>query len=285
VSTILAYPECTEYVLNIQDVMEQPGIVGVRDTHVVGESELFYSKRGWCVFCKQAAAIVYENAEFDARESGPGEPAFLLENEWRVWQCHSCGWWDLLYDGKRADEVGGNHVRKVIRSAVLKCFDVKGSELPVEILREALARRPNLLNEIQPRKMEELACSVFSDFYDCEVVHCGGPNDEGFDLVVIVSDHPIVIQVKRRENYSKAEPVSTVVHFVGAMMFQDRRRGMVVTTSGRYSKAAKQKAELAVTKNMVDSLELVDANRLLEILNLYSTEPSDCWKKHLPTHR
>jgi restriction system protein len=285
VSTILAYPECTEYVLNIQDLMEEPGIVGARETHAVGEADLFYSQRGWCVFCKQAARNVYEKREADSLEAGTGEAAFLLENEWRVWQCDSCGWWDLLYDGKRSHEIEGTHVRKVIRSAVLKVFDVKSSELPVEILRKVLTRRPNLLNEIQPRKMEELARSVFSDFYDCEVVHCGGPNDEGFDLVVILSDHPIVIQVKRRENAAKAESVSTVVHLVGAMMFQDRRRGMVVTTSGRYSKAAKRKAELAVTKNLVDSLELVDANRLLEILNLYSTEPSDHWKKHLPTHK
>lgn len=52
--------------------------------------------------------------------------------------------------------------------------------------------------------MEELVASVFRDFYECEVEVVGKSNDGGVDVIVIDSDNPIMVQVKRRRNSIKA---------------------------------------------------------------------------------
>jgi hypothetical protein len=48
--------------------------------------------------------------------------------------------------------------------------------------------------------------SVFKDYFDCEVIHCGRSHDGGIDLILISADEPTVIQVKPRENPLVVEP-------------------------------------------------------------------------------
>jgi restriction system protein len=214
-SKLLAFAESIEYVQNTQEAMDDPGVSFAN--HVEGESELFYSKRDWCPFCKVTVSKVHHKREYESWDQDEREAQGFLDNEWHAWQCSSCGWWDLLYDGKRWDEFMGLHIRKVIRNGILKSFNISDAGLPVEILRSEIQKRPDVMYHIHPRKMEELVKSVFSDFYDCEVEHCGGPRDKGIDLLVIDSESPIVVQVKRRSRKNKTESFAIIRDLLGAM--------------------------------------------------------------------
>jgi hypothetical protein len=101
--------------------------------------------------------------------------------------------------------------------AILKEFKTNDVNLPIAALLNALAKDKRLLHQIHPTKMEELAQSVLSDFFNCEVMHVGKAGDGGKDLIVIQKDEPILVQVKRRSKENAVESVSTVRDILGTI--------------------------------------------------------------------
>ena len=107
--------------------------------------------------------------------------------------CDNCGWWDTEEQLKVIQEEGSSHYEAptVHRRAVLRQFDVAGSDVPIASLRDYLTRHPSQLSHVSPRALEKLVADVFRETMDCEAIHVGGPNDGGIDVVLIVGDSPV----------------------------------------------------------------------------------------------
>ena len=173
--------------------------------------------------------------------------------------------------------------REIRRRAFLREFSVGGCELPLEILRDQIGKRTGVLQDIHPKKLEELVGSVFSDFMNCEVINLGGPNDAGIDLVLINSDQRYVVQVKRRTSLMKAEAVVGIREFLGAMLLRGEMKGIFVSTAPRFSPQATAAASLARERKLVDYIKLVDASRLMDVCELTAKQPIEPWREFAAT--
>lgn len=102
----------------------------------------------------------------------------------------------------------------------------------------------------------------------------GGPGDGGFDLILVMNDTPALIQVKQRLDPAKAEAVSSIREFIGALALAGSRIGFYVSSATHFSRASIDAANRA-SGAVVDRLELVDATRLIDILKLvaHKAEP------------
>jgi restriction system protein len=188
-----------------------------------------------------------------------------LMRSFDVRTCSQCGWWDTeQYLEEDQWPVEGQDkiccsVKSSHKRAILKQFSITAIDVPVASLRNHLATHFDRVTDISPRKMEELVSDIFADHLDCEVKHVGGPGDGGIDLLLIRGDVESAIQVKRRANITKSEPVSSIREFLGAMLLGGHRRGIFVSTAAKFSPPAIDAATKATTSGIVEFIELRNA--------------------------
>ena len=196
--------------------------------------------------------------------------------------CLNCGWWDTEEDChvEYPDPADPKHyvAQTVHRRAVLREFDVAGSDVPVMALRQHLITHPTALHQLNPHRLERLVESIFRDFMSCEAVHIGGPGDGGVDLILVHGPRRYVVQVKRRQSASKAESVKSVREFIGAMVISGETRGIFVSTAPAFSRQAVRDAEVVQARGAVEYLELMNGTRLLEICEIASGQASPSWQ-------
>ncbi len=186
-------------------------------------------------------------------------------------QCDRCGWWLFQRHG---DTRTMYHQSLGISSyqGIVYEFDITELERPVTELRRALARQEAALTSISPKELEVVVGSVFRDFLRCKVKHVGGPGDGGIDLLLLESEKPVLVQVKRRSAPNTRESVVVIRGLLGTMVLEHANRGIVVTTASDFSRPAR----LAVVKaREVCGLhvDLYNQERLREVLQL--TEPPE----------
>lgn len=266
---VLDYSECFEVVANEFGLSSVPS------------RPLLLSELGFCPYCKIEAAVVHNTGNRDAEPDmyeGYDSPR---NDTWyaKAWLCQ-CGWWEVESIQKHTMDVL-NSVRFQIEQASLRRFNPSSADAPTTALRSYLVKNPKSLNYLNPRRMELLTQSVFSDFYNCEAVHCGRSHDKGVDLILVDSDSPIAVQVKRRGENSPAEAVSVVREFLGAFLLEGFRKGVLVTTAYDFSSEAWKAAKRAVTKDFVDSFELVNREEFLQRLKLVADGEQSYWKEYV----
>jgi hypothetical protein len=202
---------------------------------------------------------------------------------WRseAWSCGGCGWWETYYhyyygflDGDAVDN-------ERVRHGILRAYDPGSVELPVYTLRRELERRAEVMYEVHSRKMEELVQSVFADFFQSEVTHCGRSHDGGIDLYLALGEQTCLVQVKRRRSPDATEPVSTVRELLGVLGLHQSKLGIVVTTSNQFSEQAREAVSRAITAGMVKRFDLIDGPRFLSMLALVSDAVEEPWRKYL----
>ena len=96
-----------------------------------------------------------------------------------VRECLNCGWWETEEEFPVSidEETGSYSGWSIHRRAILREFDVAGSDIPIDCLRKHIVKHPNILNLINPYRLEKLVGDVFSEHMNCEAIHVGGPND------------------------------------------------------------------------------------------------------------
>lgn len=211
-----------------------------------------------CYVCRTPTELV-------RNEVGPGSQTPHI----KVRACPSCGWWES--ENTAFLEVNGLSYDSftLLRRACLREFAIVDQSAPIDAIRGYLARNPNELNKLSPKKLELLVASVFSDFFQCEAIHVGGPADGGYDLVLLIGQQPALVQVKQRVSSETTEPVASIREFIGAMALSGHGMGFFVSTARRFSRYAKE-AAVEAEEFIVDKLELVDASKLVDILKLVS---------------
>jgi len=225
-------------------------------------------------------------------EISPGNPTAQHSQQYYLGTCLSCGWWESETDyilEENDKEPQWYRSSSLHRRSVLREFSVGGSKVPLEALRSHVARHPDELRAIAPRQLERLVGKVFGDVMNCEAIHLGGPNDGGIDLLLINGDRTYAIQVKRRQA-DRAEAVSSVREFLGAMVSTGAVRGIFVSTAPRFSRQAQGIAQVASARKAVECIELISADRLIEALKLTAAGAEPPWERARgvpvpPTHR
>ena len=239
----------------------------------------FFERTGWCPYCREQTSIVYSDA--GRRDHNDWITPTSEFRTVTAFSCHRCNWWDVEYAVQF--DVGMARIEHLtLTHGILKSYDVKDLGVPVATLREVVESRMDLLNQIHPKKMEELVGSVFGDFYDIDEVRlCGKSHDGGIDLVLVQSETPIAVQVKTRRTPNKGESVAAVRDFLGAMTLRDFTSGIFVTTADRFSLSSQNAARSILSKGRVSMFELVDRNRFLDMVRETSTEKVEPWREHL----
>ncbi|MGD0884325.1 MAG: restriction endonuclease [Thermodesulfovibrionales bacterium] len=197
----------------------------------------------------------------------------------KVRACPKCGWWESENTAHLRTGLGRSYDSyTLLRRACLREFAIFDDEAPLDALRSHFRKHPKDLNRISPKKLEHLVGSIFEDYFSCEVIRVGGPGDGGFDLLLIMSENPAVVQVKQRIDPNKSEPVSSIREFVGAMMLSQKRVGFFVSSASKFSNKA-QEAATKAESICIEKLEIIDASRLIDILDIVSHK-AEPWKKY-----
>ena len=205
-----------------------------------------------------------------------------------VHACGACGYWEsehLAYLASGQGRQGRSYDSyTLLRRACLREFTIVDDDAPIDAVRRHLERRPADSNYMRPKQLELLVGSVFEDFLDCKAIHVGRTGDGGVDLVLIENQNaPVLIQVKNRQNPRKAEPVSSIREFLGAMVLKRGTRGMFVTTSHHFTRGAERAAKEAEATAVIEQLDLVNASRLLDILRTTGDLVRDPWMSGAPS--
>lgn len=203
-----------------------------------------------------------------------------------VYSCE-CGWWGLgvswntsginFYDSYKSNTIVGS---------ILKTYELDSDKVPIQTLNQHIKNNKFDLYSIHPKKMEELVQFVFKSFYNCEVIHCGQTNDGGIDLIMINSDKPTLIQVKRRTKNSHIESVSTVRDLLGAMFINESKNGVIVSTANRFSRQSKNVINKLLERGKVNTFQLIDFTRFCEMLDLTGNPNEDkLWKQAIEVYQ
>lgn len=229
-----------------------------------------------CPFCRVPACEVHRNTISNHPDWLSG--GIYLVDEY-VWRCNQCGWWRIRTNKETDGDIDA--VSAIVKSAVLKRYDLSCKDVPIGVLQQYLRDRFEDVIHIHDKQMEKLVQSVFSEHFSCEVEHIGKSNDGGIDLLLIQSDIPTVVQVKRRRSLRHVEAVSGVRELLGATLLKESKNCIFVSTCSKFSKPSQQAAERTVDLGLVESYELYDFFRFSDVLKLATKPHEEPWKKHV----
>ncbi len=193
--------------------------------------------------------------------------------------CPRCGWWSY-----EEDEDWGSKAHDYTRAgrAILTKFLDDDIRAPTDELIRYLAKNEDRLRMIHPTKCEAIVAEIFKGkFGSVESCSYGRP-DRGIDIIVLEepSGKRIAVQVKR---YSNPIELGMIHQFAGAMIDNNFRNGVFVTTSS-FRRSCKGVTE-SVKQKIGIEIDLVDGRRLLEFIRIYDAEPSMRVKASSPNIR
>lgn len=235
----------------------------------------FFEKKGWCPFCLKDATMISNLADSFTYDFGPRRE--IIE---RVWQC-DCGWWQIDFHSHMEEPSNYKDWYESICSSQLKKFNIGDKAIPIDVLRSYLHENEDKVYNIHDKKMEELVASVFREHFQCEVREVGKSHDGGIDLILIEANSPTIVQVKRRKSPNKTENVKEIRDLLGAMVLSQTKKSIFVTTADHFSPDAINSRNIAINNKSVESFELYDYRRFMDMLQLQATDPSQVWKQHL----
>lgn len=181
----------------------------------------------------------------------------------------TCGWWYDFIDNDAC-----NDGWTAVIAGALQRYPIDSPKIPVEVLQSELREIPSLVRHINPRRMEDLVAAILRGVLSCDVVHLGYSRDGGIDLLLLHSDDPIAVQVKRRTREDAVEGVSVIRELLGASLLSGHHRALFVTTAARFSRDATNAATKAMDLGLVRSFELTDYNKLVHYLQQAPTVPA-----------
>lgn len=200
-----------------------------------------------------------------------------------VWECDSCGWWEYSNKFSEEKDYGGYGISTQnwdgYKYGIVKKFNIGDKEIPINTLMNELGKKKDILYNIDPYKLEDIAQVVFSAYYNCQVKHVGKTGDGGKDLIIIQSDNPILVQVKRRENPEHIELVKGVREFVGTMYIEGSKKGIYLSTAKDFSKGSKEIATNLLSDRKLDKFDLVNYQEFCNMLGVIKTDKYKPWIK------
>ena len=248
----------------------------------------FFRSEVQCTYCGHGMRKVYTNSR---RVESPPEDVhewWLDDSSVSAHVCEDCGWWYVEDRTDHEDNDSDDFRWSVIgyRRGVLEVHDLCSPSVPIQALAQELKSRGDSIYHTHPRAMEKLVAGVLREHYPgCEVELCGRGPDGGIDLYIVLAGKTIGVQVKRRARPDKPEVVSTVRDFFGACVAKKLRDLVFITTAEHFTGSAmgaEPFARQVVDDRIVDSFDLVNAERFLSMLNLIDTgTEAEPWRAHI----
>lgn len=265
-------------ILDYSEVLAQANFYGLnsaKDSH-----ELYFGESGHCIYCKIAMDSVHCRNIVDTQAIN-GAAWHRIE---KVWACKQCGWWEHLYHSFLESSDGFEQFKdweSRKNSAILKTFDIDSNLIPINTLENYLIKNSDEIVHIHHRKMEELVASIFSSHYACTAKVVGRSNDGGIDIILIDSDKPIAIQVKRRKKLKTSESVAPIRELIGAALLQDSKDCIFVTTAAKFTNSAVCARNLALSKKAVNSYLLFNREEFIDVLKLNTTNTKPIYADYI----
>ncbi len=250
----------------------------IDDIEIYREYEKAYGQWAYHTHCKFCGAVLIQVYKFKRNDFNHFNPEF---GNVEIKECGICGWWESIdeyyLDIDKKDNSYESY--EYVRRGLLKRYSIDDLTIPIDTLRDYIDKKPDAIRDISPYALEKLVADVFKNHFNCEVVHLGGPNDGGIDLLLIDGDIQRVVQIKRRSKGSPAESVRMIREFIGAMLLKDFYKGIFVTTANSFSRAATETSSIARKKNIVEYIELIDFARLRDICELNRQQINKPWSR------
>lgn len=234
------------------------------------------SNTSTCPFCKSSTSRAHENTLNENPDWLGGGHYHAKEY---VSCCDKCGWWRIHTYKETDGDIEG--ISTIIKNAVMRKYDLASKNIPIKVLQKYLRSNYDDVIHIHDLQMEKLVQSVFSEHFTCEVEHIGKSHDGGIDLLLIQSDSPTVIQVKRRKKLSHVESVSGIRELLGAALLKESKNCIYVSTCSKFSSPANDTAQRAVELGIVESYELYDFSRFSDVLKLTACSHVELWRNFL----
>ncbi|OUS31925.1 hypothetical protein A9Q99_02195 [Gammaproteobacteria bacterium 45_16_T64] len=203
------------------------------------------------------------------------EGGYYEVNEY-VKNCSSCGWWKLRCNKVTTGSIDARSVE--ITNAILRRYDLSSKNIPIITLQNYLRNNFEDVIHIHHNRMEKLVQSVFREHFSCDVEHIGKSHDGGIDLILINSDNPTIVQVKRRKKLLYTEGIAGIREFIGAAKINGNRNCIYVSTCSKFSNAAIEGAKEVVKNDELESYELYDFDRFCSALKLTTVKEKKPWK-------
>lgn len=267
-------------VLDYSEYIRRTGNHGVINFKSSDYNVDLFNENSICPFCnKKIDHIVFQKQKSDTPKWLFGT---FIQMEYVV-QCKDCGWWEYRYMNQSDAIVDGIRASDLeIVTSVLKKYEDSSKTVPIQTLNKYIFNHPDKIYEINDKKMEELVQSVFSDYYNCHVELVGKSHDGGKDLILVDSDAPSFVQVKRRMSPTKVEAVSGIRELLGATILSDNAKSCIfVTTADHFSKPALTAAKKAVEKHLVEKFDLIDCKSFLNMMTITRDSVVDIWRSLL----
>lgn len=267
-------------ILDYSEYIKRAGSHGVVNFKSSDYNVDLFNEDSICPFCKRKIGrIVYQKQKSDTPEWLFGT---FNQMEYVV-QCPDCGWWEYRYKNQSdaiLDRIRASDLKIV--TSVLKKYEDSSKTVPIQMLNKYIFDHPDKIYGISDKKMEELVQSVFSNYYKCHVELVGKSHDGGKDLILVDSNTPSFVQVKRRMSPTKVEAVLGIRELLGATILSDNAKSCIfVTTADHFSKPAQTAAQKAVEKHLVEKFELIDCKSFLNMMTLTRDLVVDIWKSLL----
>lgn len=234
-----------------------------------------------CIYCNDVLLPIEE-------KTGKGSGSDI--SSLRLNACSNCGWWTInSFEGEYG---GGDEIWPVPNEytittkdmlGIVKRYSVDDKDIPVGILRDYARRKKIDLRNIESYKFEALMAACLRDYYGgCEVVHLGGSKDGGIDLkLVLAQGDPYLVQIKRRLNIEKPEPV-TVVRELNGVLFRDGlTKGMVLSTAKRFTRGAIQEIAKAKLNRLEYDMRLFAHDEIMSLLQIRPETPYEPWRQFM----
>mgnify|MGYP003302050554 CR=1 FL=1 len=123
--------------------------------------KFFYNDKV-CPFCGKALKKVFLGFRSEPRGGDLYERGLVLE-------CQNCKWWTYKHrfseDTDLIDEVRSYYTDSRYYG-ITKSYNIADKMLPIEILTAELKKKPDILYDINPYKLEELSQEILKGIYD-----------------------------------------------------------------------------------------------------------------------
>ncbi|MFY9826114.1 MAG: restriction endonuclease [Thermoanaerobaculia bacterium] len=182
-----------------------------------------------------------------------------------VYRCKQCGFWF------HSTSSGGGGNAKVSHTyvSILKELSIADDELALEELGSHLRRRFSDVYDLSPYRFEKLVADIYGRLgFECRVTKKS--RDGGVDIYLIerATGEQLIVECKRY-SADRSIHVGLVRQLLGVQLCHGVPRAIMVTT-GRYTQPSQGTVQALADNRSGYSLELVDAARLLEMLDVYN---------------
>ena len=216
-----------------------------------------------CPVCESQLRVVFQDS---ARDDETGTAIFY-------YACDNCGFWKF-----HLNDLVGNSYTTIPH---VKRFDYEQKVFSLSHLSKEIFANREKIYSMNPTNFEIFVGSILSDFLDCEVHHIGKSGDDGIDLLALVSDSPLMIQVKRRSSASATEGIDVVKLLFASAFAQGGNNGMVVTSAKSFTKPA---VTWTQSPRIIDTgfkLDLIDINSLMSMMDAVAKKDTPHpWQLH-----